>query len=315
YGSEGSSTFTVNVNPTNGENLPGVENVTVNVGTASCVASVAVTTVGTCSIANTALPPSGTAYTVTATYPGDADISASAQATAATGFTVTKFTPTVVVTDTTNPTGIGTGNLVMTATVTGTGSTGPTGTITWALKLNGTTNTTCTTATLTQGSGTSTATCTFPTPGAGTYTLTAAYGGDTNYGTLTSPSTLGVYIGGTNADVPTGPEYYTINSGTSTGSATSTANPLAVSPAETLISITMTFSGGATSSAAQTVTVGKITSGTYTATTMTCTVPSNTSETCSATGSVAIASGSSVNMAAIGNGLHTDFWIVTYTNP
>ncbi len=315
YGSEGSTNFSVTVVTGHGENLPAVEPVTINVGTTSCVASVAVTKTGTCTIANTALPPSGTAYAVTATYPGDADISASAQGTAATGFTVTKYTPTVVVTDTTNPTGIGAGNLVMTATVTGTGSTGPTGTITWALKLNGTTNSTCTTATLTQGSGTSTATCTFASPGAGTYTLTAAYGGDTNYGSLTSPSTLGVYIGGTNANVPTGPEYYTINSGTSTGSATSTANTIAVSPAETLTSITMTFSGGATSSANQTVTVGKVTGGTYSATTMSCTVPANSSETCSATGSVAIASGSSVNMAAIGNSQHTDFWIVTYTNP
>jgi Tfp pilus assembly protein PilV len=316
YGSEAGTVFTVNVITANGENLPAAEPVTVNVGSASCVATVAVTKTGTCSIGATALAPSGTAYTVTAAYPGDADISASATATAATGFTVTKFTPTSVVTDTTNPTGIGAGNLVLTDTVTGTGSTGPTGTVTWTLKINGTTSPTCTTSTLTQGSGTSTATCTIPTPAVGTYTATAAYGGDTNYGTVTTPSTFGAYIGGTNADVPTGPEYYTINSGTSTGSATNTANTINPGSAITLTSITMTFSGGASSSVAQTATVGKVTSGTYSTTAMTCTIPANTTPvTCAFSGSVAIASGTTINMAAIGNGLHTDFWLVTYTNP
>jgi hypothetical protein len=48
---------------------------------------------------------------------------------------------------------------------------------------------------------------------------------------------------------------------------------------------------------------------------MTCTVPANTTETCAASGSVSIPSGSSINIGAIGNSLHTDFWIVTYTNP
>ena len=39
YGAEATSVFTVNVNPAYGENLPGVENVTVNVGSTSCVAA------------------------------------------------------------------------------------------------------------------------------------------------------------------------------------------------------------------------------------------------------------------------------------
>ena len=316
YGSEASSVFTVNVNPTNGENLPAVENVTVNVGSTSCIAAVAVTTVGTCTIASYALPASGTAYVVTATYPGDVDIAASATATATTGLTVNKFTPTITVTNTTNPTGIGVGNLVLTATVGGTGTTGPTGTVTWTFKINGTTSSTCTTTALSQGSGTSTAACTIVTPSAGTYTTTAAYGGDTNYGSATTPSTFGMYIGGTSPpDVPPGPEYYTVNSATSTGSATNTANTISPGTAETLTSITMTFSGGASSGANQTVTVGKITSGAYSATAMTCTVPLNTVETCASSGSVPIPSGSTINMAAIGNNLHTDFWIVTYTNP
>jgi len=99
YGNEAVSVFTVNVNPTNGENLPGVENVTVNVGSASCVASVAVSTIGSCSIAATALPASGSAYAVTATYPGDADLSASALATAATGLTVSQDTSSITVSE------------------------------------------------------------------------------------------------------------------------------------------------------------------------------------------------------------------------
>jgi hypothetical protein len=62
--------------------------------------------------------------------------------------------------------------------------------------------------------------------------------------------------------------------------------------------------------------VGKVTSGTYSTTAMTCTIPANTTPvTCAFSGSVAIASGTTINMAAIGNGLHTDFWLVTYTNP
>jgi type II secretory pathway pseudopilin PulG len=313
FGSEGTSVFTVHVIPTNGENLVAAENVTVTVGSASCVANVAITKVGTCSIANSDLPNSTTVYAVTTTYPGDADISASAVATAATGLTV-KFLPTITVTDTTNPTGIGVGNLVLTATVAGTGTTGPTGTVTWTI---GGTSSTCTSTTaLSQGSGTSTATCTIATPAAGTYTATAAYGGDTNYGSATTASTFGAYIGGTSPpDVPPGPEYYTINSGTSTGSGTNTANTINPGTAETLTSITMTFSGGASSGANQTVTVGKITSGAYVATSMTCTVPLNTVETCAYSGSVSIPSGSTINMAALGNNLHTDFWIVTFTNP
>ncbi len=98
YGNEGSSVFTVNVNPANGENLPAVENVTVNVGSTSCVAAVAVSTVGSCSIPATALPASTTPYTITATYSGDGDLTASALATAPTGLTVTKDTSTVSVT-------------------------------------------------------------------------------------------------------------------------------------------------------------------------------------------------------------------------
>ncbi len=93
YGNESASVFTVNVTTAHGESLPTTDKVTVHVGSASCTASVAPSTgggTGSCSIGDTALGASSTAYVVTATYPGDADLNASAQATATTGLTVNK---------------------------------------------------------------------------------------------------------------------------------------------------------------------------------------------------------------------------------
>jgi hypothetical protein len=315
YNAENAAVFTVNINPTNGENLPAIENVVVTVGTTSCTAAVQINTTGTCSIANSILPPSGTAYAVSAAYLGDGDITASS-GTLSGGLMVTKFAPAVTVTNTANPTGISTGNLVLTATVSGTGTTGPTGTLTWTIA--GGTVSTCsaTTALAVQGTtGTSTATCTINTPAAGTYTAKAVYGGDTNYSGLTSPSTFGAYIGQTAATVPTGTYYYTINNASSTGSTTNTANPFNPGSGITLTSISMTFNGGAPSGSNQTVTVGKITGSTYTATSLTCTVLANTGESCTLPTTYTIPNGSSVNMGVVGNNLHTDFWIVTYTNP
>ncbi len=251
---------------------------------------------------------------VTATKALDADynVISSAQQTV----TFSKFTPSVSITDTTDPTGVGTGTLVLTATVTDAGGTAPSGTLTWTV--TGPTSGGCTTSTLTAGSGQSTATCTITSPAAGTYTAKATYAGDTNYNTATTPVTFGLYLGGTTANIPSGTDYYTINAANSTASTTNTANSIAISPAETLTGVTMTFSGGASSSANQTVTVGdKPSGGSYTATNMTCTVPANSPapETCAFSGTYAIATGSSINMAAIGNGDHTDYWIVTYTTP
>ena len=81
------------------EVLPSTDSVTVVVGSTSCVASVVpggTGGTGTCSIANSALTASATPYSVTATYPGDADLSLSALATAPTGLTVTKATPPTI---------------------------------------------------------------------------------------------------------------------------------------------------------------------------------------------------------------------------
>jgi uncharacterized protein YjbI with pentapeptide repeats len=93
YGDESASVVTVNVTTAHGESLPTTDNVTVHVGSATCTASVDPSTgggTGTCSIGNIDLAASSTAYTVTATYPGDADLNASAPATAPTGLTVNK---------------------------------------------------------------------------------------------------------------------------------------------------------------------------------------------------------------------------------
>jgi trimeric autotransporter adhesin len=249
--------------------------------------------------------------TVTATKALDPDYNAISSTPAQT-VTFTKFTPTVTITNTTNPTGVGTGTLVLTATVTGaSGGTAPSGTLTWTV--TGPTSGGCTTSTLTAGSGQSTATCTITSPAVGTYTAKATYAGDTNYATLTTPSTFGAYIGGTTSDVPTGPEYYTIN-GNTAGSGSSAADTINPSTVENLTSITMIFSGAANSSSAQTATVGgKLGGAAYSLTAMSCTVTAGSTESCASSGSVVIPTGSSINMATFGNGDHTYFWIVTYT--
>ena len=315
FGSEGLVVFTVTVTTGNGENLPTQDPVKVYAGgTLVCTATVLVTKTGTCSPSSgTVISGNTTAYTVTATYAGDTDIAASATATSGTGLTVTKINPTIAVTNTINPTGIGAGNLTLTATVTGTGV-GPGGTLTWTI---GGKVTSCSSTTgLVAVGGTSTATCVINTPAAGTYTASAVYGGDTNYNSVTTPKTFGLFIGQTNADVPTGPEYYTINSSTINGSGTNTANTINPGSAITLTSITMIFNGASNSGSNQTATVGKVTSGAYSPTAMACTVLANSTESCSYSAStVSIASGTTINMAGAGNGLHTYFWIVTYTTP
>lgn len=93
YGNESSSTFTVTVTTTHGAELPETDDVTVNAGSTSCIAPVAPAAgggTGMCTIGNTALGANGSAYTVTAKYPGDSDLDASTQATAPTGLTVNK---------------------------------------------------------------------------------------------------------------------------------------------------------------------------------------------------------------------------------
>ncbi len=316
FGSEASSTFTVAVTTGHGENLPAVENVTVNVGSASCVAAVAITKTGTCSISASALPASTTAYTVTAAYPGDADIAASTTATAATGLTVTKYTPTVVVTNTTNTS---TGALSLTATVTGTGTTGPTGTISWNVTVNGTAYTTCST-TLTVGSGSSTATCTISSPAMATYLAKATYvpGSDPDYNTATTPNFLGMFVGDdTTSPMPTSVDYYTINAG-SAGSTSLGATPLKYTSAITVTGITgfisPGFTSGTTPSATFTLGTGQ---STYTATSFTCSVTTvSPGTTCNYNGTLAVAANTYLDLRAqrlAGSDSFVGYWIVTFT--
>ncbi|HVC67271.1 MAG TPA: putative Ig domain-containing protein [Acidimicrobiales bacterium] len=96
-GYEDSAALTATVTTGNGEPLPGPnEDVTVDVGTTSCVAilvPVAGGGRGSCSIGPSALDVRAVPYGVTTAYPGDGDLSGSS-ATAATGLTVAA-TPTI----------------------------------------------------------------------------------------------------------------------------------------------------------------------------------------------------------------------------
>ena len=87
YGDEGATTFTATVDTGNGESLPARETVTIDVGTASCPATLtpdATGGKGGCQIGNTALGVGAT--TASASYGGDSDLSGSGPAT--TPFTV-----------------------------------------------------------------------------------------------------------------------------------------------------------------------------------------------------------------------------------
>jgi parallel beta-helix repeat protein len=121
YGEEGSTTFTVTVQTGNGEPLPTADTATVDVGSASCVATLTPGGnggSGGCSIAGTALL--GGSFTASVTYGGDADLSGSGPAT--TPFTVIPSTTTVssVSPDT------GYTTTAAPVTITGTGFTGAT---------------------------------------------------------------------------------------------------------------------------------------------------------------------------------------------
>jgi hypothetical protein len=256
FGSESNSEFTVTVVTGNNEVLPTTDNVTVHVGTASCVAAVAPSGtggIGFCTIANTALASSTTAYSVTATYGGDADVNAASLATASPGFTVTKFTPTVTVTNTTNPTALGAGTLTLTATVAGTGTVGPTGTLTWTVSSSGKAFNTCTSA-LTAGSGSSTATCTVSGPTAGIYTSSVSYAGDTNYAAASSALPFDLVIGGSSAsDLSTTSLYYLIDGNTAGFSSVGSADYQITSPV-VLTGITGIITPGFTSGTTPTAT-------------------------------------------------------------
>jgi|GEM_PF-7061030 len=319
YGSEASSTFTVDVNPAHGENLTSApENVTVKVGSATCVAAVAATTTGTCTISSFALPPSTTPYVVTTMYPGDTNIAASATATAATGLTVTKFTPTVTVANTTVAS---TGNLSLTATVGGTGTVAPSGTVTWAVTVNGTAYTGCSTPSATTlasvgSTGSSTATCTISGPAMATYLATATYNSDSNYSTAATAHALGMYVGNASA-LSTTAWYYKINASTG-GSTSLTGLPLAITSPITVTGLTgLITSSVSTKSATFTLGTGL---STFAATLFTCSVSSGTTCTSSGSGPLIINASSGtpgyIDLQAqsmISSPPFVGYWVVTFT--
>ncbi len=126
---------------------------------------------------------SGT-YSATATYPGDGNYDTAAGSD--NGVTVTKVTPSNVVTNSGAPT-VGS-SVTFTATITGpANAVTPSSTVAWTV--GGTAGTTlCTSSTTTlSGSGNvATATCTVNAPKPGTITASDVYAGDTNYNTVTS---------------------------------------------------------------------------------------------------------------------------------
>ena len=146
----------------------------------------------------------------------------------------------------------------------------------------------------------------------GTFKATSATGAKTGTsGSVVISSATQTYSGASNGSIPTGPDYYRIDT-TSTGSTTSTANAITPGVAETLRSFTFTIN--TTSGTTHTATVGLITSGTWAATSLTCSIPSGQT-TCNITTNVSVSSTQSINIRATGNGGHSGTWTTTYTQP
>jgi hypothetical protein len=123
--------------------------------------------------------------------------------------------------------------------------------------------------------------------------------------------TSGSYSGASNGNMGDGTYYYSINA-TSTGSSTQTANAITPNTAETLTGLT--FNLLTASGSAHSVTVDLIAGSTPTATALKCTIAAESTQ-CTATGSVTIPVGDSVNVAGLGNGGHAGTWTTTYTRP
>jgi hypothetical protein len=120
------------------------------------------------------------------------------------------------------------------------------------------------------------------------------------------------YSGSSSTNIPATATYYGINTLLSAGSSTKTANGLTPGVAETLTGLTFTL--GTTSGTVHTATIGLISGSTWTATSLTCSVPAESS-TCTISGSVTVPVGDSINIEAVGNGNHTGSWVTTYTQP
>ena len=129
---------------------------------------------------------------------------------------------------------------------------------------------------------------------------------------------VGTYSGSTNGNIPAGPSttYYGIDTPSSTGSTTSTANTLTPGTGTTLTGGTFSVSSSS-GTRSWTVTVGIVTAGVWAATTMTCNIPTNSSS-CTLPGSVSVSATQSINLQVIqnaGSASRTGSWSVNYTQP
>ena len=131
---------------------------------------------------------------------------------------------------------------------------------------------------------------------------------------------VGTYSGSTSGNIPAGPSttYYGINTPSSTGSTTSTANTLTPGTATTLTGGTFTVSS-TSGTRSWTATVGIVTAGVWAATTMTCTIAINaSSSSCTLPGSVSVSATQSINLRVTqntGTASRTGSWSVNYTQP
>jgi hypothetical protein len=199
YGSEASTTFTVTVVTGNGEATPASgETVVVHVGSATCTATLTAGSggaSGTCSIANTALALGP--YTTSATYGGDADISASPSA------GTTPFTVTGAPTTTTLSPSVASAVYGDESTVTFTvGETSSQGTPTGAVAIDSNDGTLCT-VTLSAGSG-SCSMSAIEEPVGSVTNITADYAGSGNFaGSSSSPARTVTVLADSTATVVT----------------------------------------------------------------------------------------------------------------
>lgn len=135
-------------------------------------------TAATCTSTFSSTQNAGTTYTNSCS--GAADGNYTITYATSTG-TVTKVTPTIAVAAPAPAPVLGTSG-TFTVTVTGVSAGSPSGTVTFAVTGPAGTSPSCAAQTLTAGSGgTATASCTLSSMRAGTYSVTASYGGNTNY--------------------------------------------------------------------------------------------------------------------------------------
>ena len=173
YGSEGAEVFTTTVSPQAGGTPTGTVTLTTG-GTTLCTVSLSAGT-GSCSPGAGALPVTGSPYTVTATYGGDANFTGTVAPTKT--WSITKATATLSA-------GVSTSTVIygnesqasFTATVASPGAGTPTGTVTFKQGA-----TTLCAATLVNGSGSCAPSAAVLTASGTAYTVSATYSGDTNF--------------------------------------------------------------------------------------------------------------------------------------